>query len=622
MYRHVFTCSRVNLLTKLHKIFVHSIYQLDMNVLKREDVQRMLIGGYAHVLSKKEAVNKINLFPVPDQDTGSNLVRTLRGVYDAIYGRHFISMKDLTHEALEGALMCAAGNAGIITTSFLGGLFEPFADSEVDTPTLVVGFTRGYERAYTSVQDPKAGTILDVMEFTSRQLNTLPKDATILYTFEKAVEYSQEALLKTKGKVPTYKKSEVVDAGGLGFVYLLEGFLFGLQNSHTMTVKTESKNGENIGKPLSEIVNRRFEVVSILSDIQKEQTNIMQELTAYGDCIDVISINGKMKVHIHTDVPNTVKEKLNSWGEILHIKTVDMNEGESTSGSGSIGIITDEGSSIPLQYAAELDIAVVPFQFEWDQIKIDPKLADLNIYETMRQVRKTIGVSSPPKTSQPSIYAFVKSFKDHLQKYESVICITTSSKVSGTFNSALQARNQLSQAHKERVFIPDLQQALAGHAHLVRHAVKLVKKKYPVSELLRSLHTVAKDVQVFGFGSDAYWLMKGGRLGIKKAKALTMVLKMGIQPVVGVKGGKLGVHGFVKRRSSLAQMAYDYLRDKYDTSEKYELIVHHADNPKELQKLKEFIKDSSFTIVQDAVLSPVAGIHIGPDSLVLAVCKR
>lgn len=592
-----------------------------MNTLTPEDVKRMLIGGYINVASHKEAVNSINMFPVPDQDTGSNLTRTLRGVYDALNTKTFATMSDLTHEALEGALTAAAGNAGIITTSFLGGLLHLFSDEHINTSTFIQAFALGTDRAFKSVQEPKKGTILDVMQAVTRHLNSKQADISFVPMLEQIITVSKEALEQTQKHMAVYKKARVVDAGGLGFVYMLQGFLYGIQNQSIATQElTESTYTHK--KPLIEITSRQFEVVGIVGDIRIDQSTVMSRLIDHGDSIDIVSVHDKMKIHIHTDHPHTIHTMLSDFGTILHIKTVDMNEGEGAKNEGSIGIITDEGASIPLSYAIEHDIAVVPFQYEWEHIRKHKRLAHLHLYEQMRQVRKSIGYLHAPKTSQPSIYTFLKTFKDHLQKYEHVVCLTTSSRVSGTFNSALQAREQLSQAHKSRVFIPDLQQALPGHALLVHQAVACVQNRCSISELVNSLQKTAERVDVFGFGSDAYWLAKGGRLGTRKARALTMLLALGIQPVVGVKNGKLGVRGFVKRRESLAEMAFRYIKDTYGDGKKYDVIVHHADNPAELKQLTKYLEGTSFSLIQDSLLSPVAGIHIGPDALIVGVLAK
>ncbi len=593
-----------------------------MNSISHVELRRMLIGAYLRVLSQKEKINKINLFPVPDQDTGNNLVRTLKGAYDVLEHVSFADLPTLRHEVLEGALTTAAGNAGIITTSFLGGFLDSFTDDEITPPILIQAFSHGSTKAYGSVQEPKVGTILDVMRFTAEKVQRLPTDVSIQSVLESALISAKESLKATESKMDVYRKSSVVDAGGLGFTFMLEGFIHGLTNTnlHAPSKTVVFKKS----KTLVEIVSQRYEVVSLLELLKKDKTTILQELIPHGDCIDIVEINNKMKIHIHTDHPNTVVDMMPDFGTILQMKTVDMNIGEDANNTSqsNIGIVSDEGAAISLSYATEHDIALVPFQITWDDTEKFPEMKGMNIYEKMRFIRHKSSIISFPKTSQPSSYLFLKAFKDQLQKYQDVICIVTSSAVSGTYNSALHARNQLSSSQKERVHIPDLQQALGGQTLLVQALVDHRYKQYEVQSTIRHLTKLAKEIDVFGFGNDAYWLVKGGRLGVNKAKVLTTMLKLGIQPVVGVKQGKLGVKGFAKRRDSLADMAYKYLIQKYgDTADQYSVVIHHTDSREEVIKLQEKLENTQFSIVDEALLAPILGVHIGPDAMVLAVCR-
>lgn len=593
-----------------------------MQFISSVELRRMLIGAYLQVLSAKDRINKINYFPVPDRDTGNNLVRTMKGVYDALASVEYADIASLRHEALEGALTMAAGNAGIITTSFLGGFLETCTEDSIATPLLVTAFSNGSLRAYESVQDPKKGTILDVMDYTASRLREISEGSSVRTVLEQSVVFAHEGLQSTRGKMKGYRRSAVVDAGGLGFVMMLEGFLRGYNNTdlqlpaQPLTLKQS--------KVLTEITVMRYEVVSLLESLKVDRESILRHLVPHGDCIDIAVANDKMKIHIHTDVPHVVTELIPQFGAVLQMKTVDMNQGETGDANqqGKIGIVTDEGASLSLSYATEQDIALVPFQISWDDTDTIPKLKNKNIYEKMRFVRNSEKIHSLPKTSQPSSYSYLKAFKDQLQKYPNVVCIVTSSVVSGSYNSALHARNQLSTAQKERVHIPDLRQALAGQTLLVHSTVDFRNKQENIQDLTNHLHSLAKEIDVFGFGDDAYWMVKGGRLSANKAKLLTFILKLGIQPVVGVKKGKLGIKGFARRRASLADMAHEYIVRKYGkASENYSLVVHHADSPTELLRLKEKLDSSRFTIVDEALLSPVVGAHTGPDTMIIGIRK-
>lgn len=589
-----------------------------MQSLTHVHVRKMLIGAYLCILTEKEEINRVNLFPVPDKDTGSNLVRTLRGVYDVVSMRDFDNIATLRHEALEGALTTAAGNAGIIMTSFLEGFLTSCTDT-ISSATLVTAFRVGSDRAYASVQQPKSGTILDVMRDTAfgLQNSTLSNDPTV--TLASAHSIAKNSLAKTKTFSAKSLGRKVVDAGGLGFVMFLQGFLQGLEQDDTLPRVVPTR--EVSAKSIVTLQEKQHEVVSLLGDVRASRSTIVDTLAKHGDSIDIIELHGKMKIHIHTDDPAQVRQLLAGFGNLLDSKTVNMNEGElpvATDRRRTIGIVVDEGASLSPTYAKKHGICVVPFQFQWD---MHPNIRSDSLYSTMRSVDRKNTSFPLPHTSQPSPHTFLQSFRRELQDHDSVLCILTSSRVSGTFNSAQHARNLLSPLERERVIIPDFRQALAGQSLLVRLALDSMKSSLPVESLVAELIKQANSIDVFGFGTDTFWLVKGGRMSIVRSKIVNMLFHLGIQPVIGLRNGKLSAIGLVRRRKSLADMAYHYLTSTYGSAghAQYQVVLHDSDIPDEVTRLKELLQDSQFEVVESGTLSPIAGIHIGPGALIVGI---
>jgi len=233
-----------------------------MEYITQNELKRMFLLSYERIEEKKEEINKINVFPVPDQDTGTNLAKTLEGIKKEIEGKEFKDLEEISKVALDGALISAQGNAGVIYTGFLAGFLPKLNKNPVDAKKLAEAFEEGRKRAWKSMANPKGGTILDVIDAAAETFKKeAEKEKDIVKIFEKVIEKAKEALLATREKMEIFKKANVVDAGGLGFLMILESYLDAL--------KPEGKKEEKKERPSEEIrrfvqvLTNRFEVVAL-----------------------------------------------------------------------------------------------------------------------------------------------------------------------------------------------------------------------------------------------------------------------------------------------------------------------------------------------------------------------
>ena len=145
-----------------------------MDYLTQRELKKMMLFSWERVEKEKQEINKINVFPVPDQDTGTNLAYTLLGIKEQIENRDFNNLGEISEAILDGAMTAAQGNAGIIYTGFLAGFLPVFRNEKsINADKLTQAFKQGFERAEKSIQNPKEGTILDVMKATAQPFQTL-----------------------------------------------------------------------------------------------------------------------------------------------------------------------------------------------------------------------------------------------------------------------------------------------------------------------------------------------------------------------------------------------------------------------------------------------------------------
>ena len=273
-----------------------------MQYLTHQQFKKMLLRSWKKIEENKKEIDKINVFPVPDMDTGTNLAKTLKGIKEAIENREFENLEQLSKAVLEGAMITAQGNAGVIFTGFLAGFLPQLDKNPLNAQKLARAMKAGAKRARESIQNPKEGTILDVIEATSKSIEeNSKKTSNILNLLKEAIKKAKDALLATREKMEILKKANVVDAGGLGFLMILESYLEALEEKPREILKPSEQIRSFI-----QTISYRYEVVFLIENLKIEQAKLQEKLAKLGNSLEVVQIENKIKVHIHTDNPDKV----------------------------------------------------------------------------------------------------------------------------------------------------------------------------------------------------------------------------------------------------------------------------------------------------------------------------
>lgn len=227
-----------------------------------------------------------------------------------------------------------------------------------------------------------------------------------------------------------------------------------------------------------------------------------------------------------------------------------------------------------------------------------------------------------PKTSQPTLENFLKNFKEQLQKYNYIICITTSTVISGSYNSAIQARSLLSSSDQKRVIIPDFKQIAPGQAMLAIKAVKLIEQEYTYKQIEKQLLFFTKNIEVFGTPKNMIWITTGGRVSGNTAKLVHFFQKIKIKPILGLTTKSIRLKKIYFGDKPLSNLFSNYLNKVYkSTDTPLELVIQHGDDDLELKKIKQMLDPNRFKIIQETILSPVIGIHTGPGTFIIGILK-
>ena len=281
-------------------------------------------------------------------------------------------------------------------------------------------------------------------------------------------------------------------------------------------------------------------------------------------------------------------------------------------------IIIGNSASIREEDVQKYGFIVVPFVMEWPE---GESLKGENIFEKMREAEKQ-GITTTPKTSQPSIGIFKKAFEEGLKDSENVLAITISSAISGTYNSALQAKKMFDEEIQKRIFILDTLNADLSESLLAIKAAEALEEGKTVEETFKYLETLLPKTFLFAMLESPKWLEAGGRLSHAVAVILTQMQKIGMRPILAIKDGVIKPANLRMQAKDTAEALFKQFEDvaKKPLSENKvcRVAISHADNLEGAQKLRTLIEEKYPQIKVEfiSVTSMVIGCHVGPGTII------
>ena len=284
---------------------------------------------YNRLLEESDFVNALNVFPVPDGDTGTNMSMTFKAAVKEIENLNSESIGETSKKLAKGALMGARGNSGVILSQILRGISKGLeGKTEVDGRDLAVAFEEGSKAAYKAVMRPTEGTILSVIRAAAESVTNV-EESNVIAVMETVVTNAKIMLDKTPDLLPALKKAKVVDSGGMGLYIILQGMLDALKNDIKAEIKDVAvKSAGATGAASTEDIDIKFGYCTefiIVGDASKAK-EFQDKIENLGDSMIVVGYEDVIKVHIHTNDPGKVLSNAVQYGELSKIKIDNMRE--------------------------------------------------------------------------------------------------------------------------------------------------------------------------------------------------------------------------------------------------------------------------------------------------------
>lgn len=322
---------------------------MSQNKINSLTLKKMFISGANKLLENKQLIDSLNVFPVPDGDTGTNMSLTISSAAREVGKKRCLKVTDVMDAAANGSLRGARGNSGVILSQLIRGFSKGLENSEeVDIKQLAIASKNAVKTAYKAVMKPKEGTILTVARVCAETAVHIAKDhscqdISIEDFLKKIIKEGHKTLAQTKEMLPVLKQADVVDAGGMGLMFILEGALYGL------TAEEDIEFNDNMDTPSSSMspTYNNAQNFSALSSVDTEDIKfgycteffinlipgndrLVPEfktfLNTLGDSIVVVNDETFVKVHVHTNHPGRVLERALEMGSLTGMKIDNMRE--------------------------------------------------------------------------------------------------------------------------------------------------------------------------------------------------------------------------------------------------------------------------------------------------------
>jgi len=576
-------------------------------------LRRSLLAAADWVDAGRDELNRINVFPVPDGDTGTNFATTLRAVATRVRGlRRDAALPHVTTAMAEACVMAARGNSGMLLSQFLIGFREELGPRETaDAQAVAAAIRAGAERLSASLDEPVEGTILTVARDVAAEAERAAGEtADFEELMRRALQQAERTLEDTPNLLEALKEAGVVDAGAKAFVRLFEGVVRLIEGDPIVPAieppHAEIPDAAAMAEVAAERDYQFCTEVLVRGTAIPASADVRAALRTLGGSIVVLSTGDLLKLHVHTDTPEDVFTLAAGWGEIETTKADDMrlqHQGLHATQARAVTVVVDSSCDLP---DAELDrhgMVLIPLQVIQGERTYQDRveLSGDEIYHRMRD-------GAIYTTSQPTPGAFARALQDAKASAEQVVCVLLAKALSGTYASGVVA----AKAVGGDIRVVDSRTVSLGLGLLASRAAELAERGQSAAEIAKDLDRT-RDRSGAIFTVDTFEnLLRSGRVG--RGRAWLGAL-LDVKPILELdKEGRVVPLDRVRGRDALIPRVLAHLERRLTPRPaKLRFGIVHADAPEAAEALHTELKAryGPAPIIVNSVTA-VIGVHAGP----------
>jgi uncharacterized protein len=577
------------------------------------------IAGARKVIEHQVELNKINVFPVNDGDTGTNLASTIRAVIDSLHPHK--SYKITADRIAETTLVNARGNSGIIFAQFLYGMSSETGNFKTITVSQFAESIKNSIRyIYEAVANPVEGTMLTVIKDWANYIyENRHRFSDFNEIFLSSLSVLNKSLTETKTKLAVLAKSNVVDAGAKGFVFFVEGiteFITHRNLKELIQVKAETSVFEKIEETIPQNVEFRYCTEALIKNNTIDNKALSAILEKYGNSIVVAGSDRMRRLHVHTNTPAELFVDLRNTGTIAFQKADDMVRQSDVvyNRKWKIALVTDSTCDLANDLIDQYQINMLPININFgenhylDKITIQPE----QFYSLLLENKFY------PKSAQVNEKAFTNLYSHLASHYDSIIAIHLSEKLSGTFGSSQKAAMAISTEFNKPITVINSRNLSGALGLLVLRAAKAIEKGCSHEQVVEMTQDSVNKVKIFVSVRDIKYLIRGGRLSATKG-FIARVLN--INPIVTIdESGKAVVFDKSFNQKANMEKVMGYITKIVREKSIWNYIVLHANNFDAAKwysdRMEEITSIKPASVVN---ISPIIGANTGIGAAAVAL---
>jgi len=577
------------------------------------------IAGARKVIENQVELNRINVFPVNDGDTGTNLAATIRSVMESIHPHR--SYKITADRIAEATLLNARGNSGIIFAQFFYGLsIETGEFRSVTLKQFAESLSKSVSYVYGAVARPVEGTMLTVIkDFADYIYSSRNKFSDFSHMLTSAYEILKKSLLETKSKLAILGKNNVVDAGAKGFVLFFEGIMDFINTRNirelisARPVTTPFQKNE---EAITEKMNFRYCTEALIKECLMDREILIKTLEEYGDSVVVAGSDKLRRIHLHTNVPSELFDTLRKAGTITFQKADDMIRHYQTANERKwkIALVTDSTCDMSQELIDNYQINVLPININFgenhylDKVTLQPE----QFYNLLSET------SDHPRTSQINENTFVNLYSHLASHYDSVIAIHLSDQLSGTFFSSQKAAGKISAEFNKRITVLNSRNLSGSLGLIMLRTAQAIESGFSHDEIVSLAEKWIQNTRIFVSVKTLKYMVRGGR--VSAAKGLIARI-LNINPIVSLdETGKAILFDKTFSQKANMEKVMSHIKKINDSKKIWNYIVLHANNTKSAdwfsEKMEKLTSKKPVSVVN---ISPVIGANAGAGAASVAL---
>lgn len=550
-----------------------------------EDMYHAFLHGAYGVISNRQFLNKINVFPIQDGDTGSNLSSLMQTIIsESVKGE---TVKQTLESFSDTAIQGARGNSGIIFAQYIHGLSEEVpGDKFINYNQYALASKKAAEYAYDSLEEPIEGTILTVMREWGEALNqpsVTPNDT--LELLSSAMNVLNEAVTKTQYQLKELRKAKVVDAGAMGFSFFIEGMLEYFKNGDSIDLESIKKAPKDsidveVKHDMNAEITFRYCTECLLAGQEVDTKALKKSLSPLGDSLVVVANKNLVRIHIHSNEPERVFEILRQNGKIDYQKVDDMKKQQDIvlRRKSDIALLTDSIADVPQKFIDKEQIHIINMNllfedmFFMDKLTVTPK----QLLDYSKDSKDLPTSSQPDEKTIENALVYLSSY------YKSLIVLTVSKQLSGTYRTINNVAKKM-ESDSFKIDLIDTKQNSGAQGLLVAKAADLINQGYEHDEIVHIVTNSIEKSKILVRVKILDNMIKSGRLSTTMGK---IGKKVGLKPIVTLdKEGNGGLDSIsFNTKGSLNKLVKHVKKIMKDsTIESYNIV--HVDNLEEAKEL-------------------------------------